>query len=67
MLYVRFSRENSSVRGEVTYSTFLGKRKTGARALVRQTREMYYEVRFGEALSLNALRAIYPVILFDIG
>ena len=42
-------------------------RKTGARALVRQTREMYYEVRFGEALSLNALRIIYPVILCDIG
>ena len=42
-------------------------RKTGARALVRQTKEIFYEVRFEEALSLNALRVIYPVILCDIG
>ena len=42
-------------------------RKTGAKALVRQTREMFYEVRFEEALSLNAFRIIYPVTLCDIG
>ena len=66
----RFSCGNSSIRGEVTYSTFWEKgrlKKTGARALVRQTREMYYEVRFEETLSLNALRVIYPVILCNIG
>ena len=38
-------------------------RKTGAKALVRQTREMLYEITFKEALSLYALRVIYPVIV----
>ena len=70
MLYVRFSCENSSIRVEVTYSTFLGKRTSeeiDSYGVGLTTREMFYEVRFDEALSLNTLRVIYPIILCDTG
>ena len=42
-------------------------KKTGAKALVRYPREMFYEVRIEETLPLNALHVTYPVILSDIG
>ena len=48
---------------------FLGKRRprnTGTKALIIYPREMFYQIRIKETLSLNALRVTDPVILCDI-
>ena len=58
-----------NARESYTLYIFGGKRrprKTGTKTLIIYPREMFYEIRIKETLSLNALRVTDPVILCDI-